>query len=70
MEEKTVGIIVEEIEKIAQIKFTKLEGLIEARMDRFPSEHENALFRALEAEIEIDERSGTIILKLPDRIGS
>jgi C4-dicarboxylate-specific signal transduction histidine kinase len=69
-EEKTVGIIVEDIEKGVQIKFTKLEGLIEGRTDRFPSEQENALIRALEAKIETDARAGIIILKLPEKTGS
>jgi C4-dicarboxylate-specific signal transduction histidine kinase len=69
MEEKTVGIIVEEIEKSAQIKFTKLEGLIEAGKNIFPTEQENALIRALEAEIETDPRAGIITLKLPEKTG-
>lgn len=69
-EGETVGIIVEEMEKRVRIKFTKLQGLIDDRTNKFPSEEEDALIRALEAEIEMDTSVGTIILKLPEKIGS
>ncbi len=70
-EGNTVGIVVEEIEKGVQIKFTKLQGLItDDRTNKFPSEEENDLIRALEAETVMDTGVQTLFLKLPEKIGS
>ena len=69
-EGNTVGIVVEEIEKGVQIKFTKLQGLIDDPTDKFPSEEEDALIRALGAETAMDTSVQTIVLKLPEKIGS
>ena len=69
-EGKTVGILVEEIAKDVQIKFTKLQGLIDERTNKFPSEEEDALIRALGAEISTDISVHTVVLKLPEKIGS
>lgn len=69
-EGNAVGIVVEEIEKGVQIKFTKLQGLIDDPTNKFPSEEEDALIRALGAEISTDISVHTVVLKLPEKIGS
>lgn len=66
---KTVGLMAEETENGARIRFTKLEGLAKAPMDTFPAEREKALLGALKGELAADIGAGELIITLPKDIG-
>jgi signal transduction histidine kinase len=67
-DQKTVGLIIEETENGARVRFTRLEGLAKASTDTFRSEREEALLGALKAELAADIGAGEIVLALPGDI--
>jgi hypothetical protein len=62
---KTVGLVAESTETGTRIRFTQLEAIEENLKNQFPTAQENALLRALNAEISIDTDAGEIVLSLP-----
>ena len=67
-EEKKVGLVTEKTETGASVRFTQLKGLIAGPSDRFPTEREKALLRALKARLAFGVEGGEIVLSLPDSI--
>ena len=65
-EGKTIGIIAEEIERCARIRFTQLKGLTEIPDDRFPGEREKALLYAIKADLTLNLSTGEIIITLAE----
>jgi C4-dicarboxylate-specific signal transduction histidine kinase len=67
-EEKKVGLVTEKTETGARVRFTQLNRLTARQSDRFPTEREKALLRALKARLAFDVEGGEIVLSLPDSI--
>jgi len=65
---KTVGLISEELENGARIRFTGLQGIAESMSNRFPGEREKALQSLLKAEIDADTEAGELVVVLPGNI--
>jgi len=65
---KNIGLITEKTEQGAMIKFTHLQDLPKASLDKFPGEKEKALAEALDAEIAVNIDAGEIIITLPEDI--
>ncbi len=65
---KTVGLISEELENGARIRFTGLQGIAESMSNRFPGEREKALLSLLKAEIDADTEAGELVVVLPGNI--
>jgi hypothetical protein len=66
-DQKILEIIIEETEKGFQVKFGGLTGLSENGTNGFPSKREDALLKAIHAEIETDV-IGKIIIKFPEEV--
>ena len=65
-ERKTIGIIAEEMERHARIRFTQLKGLTEIPADRFPGEREKALLSAIKADLTFNLSAGEIVITLAE----
>ncbi len=63
---KTIGIITEEKERCAWIRFTHLKGLTGISIDEFPSEREKALLSLLKADLTVDVNAGEIVITWPE----
>ena len=65
-EGKTIGIIAEEIEGHANIRFTHIKGLAEIPVDRFPGIREKALLSAIKADLTLNLNAEEIIITLAE----
>ena len=65
---ETIGIMLEEMEKGAEIKFTGIQGIGDSQPDSFPGEAEKALLKTLKAEVKTDLMSGELRLSFPKDI--
>ncbi len=65
----TVRLIIEQTKNGPRIRFTRLEGLVEAPMDEFQGAWGKALLDMLEAEITADTEAAELILSLQKNIG-
>ena len=65
-EGKTIGIIAEEIEGHANIRFTHIKGLAEIPVDRFPGIRERALLSAIKADLTLNLNAEEIIITLAE----
>ncbi len=61
---KTIGLSSGKTDIGAQIRFIRLKALKEVHTGEFPGEREKILLELLEAEIEIEQERGEIVLKL------
>ncbi|MDM8523814.1 hypothetical protein QUF80_10640 [Desulfococcaceae bacterium HSG8] len=65
---KTVGLITEETESGARVRFTRLDALGESSENMFPTEREEALIKVLGAYLTVNTEAGEIILGLAKTI--
>ena len=65
---ETIGIMVEEMEKGAEIKFTGIQGIGDSQPDSFPGDAEKALLKTLKAEVKTDLMCGELRLSFPKDI--
>jgi signal transduction histidine kinase len=63
-EQKSVGLGAEEAENGARVRFTKLAGLKELPLDRFPSERQRAVLNVLNAKVATNVTDGEIVITL------
>lgn len=68
-EKKTVGLSAEKTKLGAKLRFTQLEGLVDAPPERFPGEREKALLETLNAEVTTHIGDREIVLTLPGDLG-
>jgi hypothetical protein len=62
---KTVGLVAEETENGARVRFLGIGGLAEVPADTFPANREKILLEALRAQLTVDTEAGELILTLP-----
>ncbi|MFH1933223.1 MAG: sensor histidine kinase [Pseudomonadota bacterium] len=65
---ETIGIMVEEMEKGAEIKFTGIQDIGDSQPDSFPGDAEKALLKTLKAEVKTDLMCGELRLSFPKDI--
>lgn len=65
---ETIGIMLEETEKGAEIKFTGIQDIGESQPDSFPGDAEKALLKTLKAEVKTDLMCGELRLSFPKDI--
>ncbi len=65
---ETIGIMLEETEKGAEIKFTGIQAIGESQPDSFPGDAEKALLKTLKAEVKTDLMCGELRLSFPKDI--
>ena len=68
VEEKKVHLLVEKLDRGAQIRFSNLRNIGKISEDQFPSPKEKALLNALGARMSFNENEGELILELPDGV--
>jgi signal transduction histidine kinase len=62
---KTVRVFTKKIDNSAQITFSQLDSMPEPTLEAFPDKRIEALLCALQAEITVDSKAGTINISLP-----
>ena len=65
---ETIGIMVEKMEKGAEIKFTGIQDIGDSQPDSFPGDTEKALLKTLKAEVKTDLMCGELRLSFPTDI--
>jgi len=65
---ETIGIMLEETEKGAEIKFTGIQDIGESQPDSFPGDAEKALLKTLKAEVKTDLMCQELRLSFPKDI--
>jgi len=65
---ETIGIMLGETEKGAEIKFTGIQDIGESQPDSFPGDAEKALLKTLKAEVKTDLMCGELRLSFPKDI--
>jgi len=62
---KSIGLVAEDMENGARVRFTGIEGLAEVPAGTFPGEREKILLEALGAQLTVDTEAAELVLTLP-----